>query len=146
MKSSHFPDCFYRVSIKGLFVQNDKILLVKEPLELSGQWELPGGGLDFGEEPRAGLQREIEEEMGLEVVSVSKQPIYSWTSRFENRRGMEWYYSVVIAYRIELQSLNFTPTEECEEIKFFAKEDLQTLDLFHQALNLRTVFNSEDFK
>jgi 8-oxo-dGTP diphosphatase len=33
-----------------------------------GQWTLPGGGLDFGEEPEAGLQRELLEETGLEGV------------------------------------------------------------------------------
>lgn len=33
-----------------------------------GRWHLPGGGLDFGESPRAGLTRELAEETGLEVT------------------------------------------------------------------------------
>ena len=33
-----------------------------------GQWTLPGGGLDFGEDPEAGLHRELLEETGLEAV------------------------------------------------------------------------------
>jgi 8-oxo-dGTP diphosphatase len=49
--------------------------LVKESENLSGKWALPGGGLDFGEDPRTGLEREVEEEMGLDVGSVSEQPV-----------------------------------------------------------------------
>lgn len=33
-----------------------------------GLWTLPGGGLDFGEEPEAGLVRELLEETSLEGV------------------------------------------------------------------------------
>lgn len=123
-----------------------KVLLIKEPPELSGQWELPGGGLDFGEMPKVGLEREVEEEMKPDVVSVSDQPIYAWTERFENRRGMDWYYSLVLCYRIEFANLNFTPTPECEDIGFFTQEELQTLDLHHQSANLRTVFDPKDFE
>jgi ADP-ribose pyrophosphatase YjhB (NUDIX family) len=33
-----------------------------------GKWHLPGGGLDFQEDPRAGLTREVQEETGLAVT------------------------------------------------------------------------------
>jgi 8-oxo-dGTP diphosphatase len=33
-----------------------------------GRWHLPGGGLDFQEDPRAGLVREVHEETGLAVT------------------------------------------------------------------------------
>lgn len=55
--SNHFPDSFHRVSVKALCVKDDKIFPMKEPEELSGQWELPGGGLDFGESPKEGNER-----------------------------------------------------------------------------------------
>jgi len=145
MKSKYFPNSFYRVSVKGLCVRDGKLLLVKEPQELSGQWELPGGGLDFGESPRAGVEREVEEEMKLNVVSVSEQPLYVWTNKFENRRNIDWYYSVVLAYVIDLDNLDFTPTDECEDVQFFSKEELQTADLHHQAVPVRDFFNPDDF-
>lgn len=146
MHSNFFPDSFYRVSVKGLCVVDDKILLVKEPKELSGQWELPGGGLDFGEDPRIGLEREVEEEMKLDVVYVSDQPVYAWVARFENRRNMDWYYSIVLGYQVKFANLNFTPTPECEDIGLFSKEELQSLDIFHQSEKLRQVFNPLDFR
>jgi ADP-ribose pyrophosphatase YjhB (NUDIX family) len=32
-----------------------------------GMWTLPGGGLDFGEDPAEGVRREVDEETGLAV-------------------------------------------------------------------------------
>lgn len=58
-QSKNFPDSFFRVTVKGLYVCDGKLLLLKESKKLSGQWELPGGGLDFGEEIHVGLKREI---------------------------------------------------------------------------------------
>ena len=56
-------DCLYRVSIKAL-IYNDagQILVVKEdgrPL-----WDLPGGGMDYGETFESALKRELYEEVG----------------------------------------------------------------------------------
>ena len=143
--SQHFPECFHRVSVKGLYVVDNKLLLGKESPALSGCWELPGGGLDLGESPQRGVMREIHEEMGLKVSKIDDHPLYAWTERFENRRGMEWFYSLVLCYRIELEHLNFQASEECEAIDFFSKEQLQSLDLHHQSMELRTIFNPMDF-
>ena len=144
--SSNFPDCFYRVTIKGLCVRNGKLLLSKESESLSGQkWELPGGGLDFGEDITTAFKREIEEEMGLKVTKMSKAPIYTWTWKYEDRRGMDWYYSCVLAYRVEFEDLNITPSEECEAVEFFSLDEMRTLDLGGQVTPLPDIFNPADF-
>ncbi len=143
--SNNFPDSFFRVTVKGLCYKDGKVLLLKESEKLSNKWEMPGGGLDFGEDIIACLKREIKEETGLVVTQVSKQPVYIWTWRFENSRHMDWYYSLVLAYRIELENLDFTPSDECVEMRFFSKEGLQDAELHKQTTYLKTIFNPADF-
>lgn len=83
LHSKDFPDCFHRVAIKGLCVRDGKALLMRESSELGGGWELPGGGLDFGEDIKGGFKREIHEETGLTVSMMSDKPVYVWTSKHE---------------------------------------------------------------
>ncbi len=145
-QSKHFPDSFFRVSIKGLYIKNGKMLLLKESKEKGEMWELPGGGLEFGEDPQEGLKREVLEEAGLTVTEVSKNPIYAWQNKFENKRHMDWYHSLVLAYKINLQNLEFRPSEECIEIGFFSLEELANLNLNVQTKGLLAHFSLEDFK
>ncbi|MEU6019624.1 NUDIX hydrolase [Streptomyces sp. NPDC047515] len=44
-----------------------RILLVK-PSYRNCTWEIPGGGLDIGEDPRQAVQREIKEELGFDIT------------------------------------------------------------------------------
>lgn len=108
------------------------------------RWELPGGGLDFGEDIRSGFSRETEEEMGLKTIKMSKTPVYVWSQKVE--RTENWFFSFVVAYRIELEHLDFTQTDECAEIRFFSHEELKALEnLSGQLKPLPYVLNLEDF-
>lgn len=145
-QSKHFPDCFHRVTIKGMCVREGKLLMIRESENASGKWELPGGGLDFGESILEAFAREVEEEMGMKVTKMSSAPVYTWTWKYTGKRELDWFYVCVLAYREEFVDLNFIPTEECEEIKFFSKDELKTLDTNGQMVPLPEIFNHEDFK
>jgi len=58
---------------------------------------------------------------------------------------MDWFYSCVLAYRVEFEDLDITPSEECEEVKFFSKKELYTLGLGGQVTPLPDIFNPDDF-
>lgn len=153
-QSPDFPDCFYRVTVKGLIVREGKVLMALDFAGVAaraknGEWELPGGGLDFGENPREALAREIKEEMGLEATSIAEQPTYIWTHKRENRRGMGWHYIMAVAYKVEVANLDFTPSEECRAIDFFDKETLLALraedKLGDQMAPFAEMFDPKDF-
>jgi 8-oxo-dGTP pyrophosphatase MutT (NUDIX family) len=144
-QSENFPDAFYRVTIKGLYVEDGKLMLIKESNTLTDGWELPGGGLDFGEDIHTTFVREVKEEMGLTVIKMSKAPLYTWTYKYENRRSLKWFYTCVLAYRVEFSDLNFTPTPECEELKFVTPEELANIDFRGQIAGLPPLFDINDF-
>jgi len=103
-------------------------------------WELPGGGLDWGASPQEDLPREIREEMGLVVTSVAANPSYFITDQTLNRKV--WFVNVL--YETTLENLNFTPSDECINIQFVNKDDLQNIKAFPSVEKLAEMFQSEN--
>lgn len=113
--------CFYRVSVKGIVIDEEGRMLLT--CEDNGKWELLGGGLDHGEDPIDGLKREIREETGLTVTKVSDAPMFFVTAKRID--GANYLANVI--YQIELADLNFTPSEECQELRFFSLQEMGDL-------------------
>lgn len=59
-----------RVSAYALVVRGERVLLTRNSSLAAhpGEWMLPGGGVDHGEDPRAAVVREVAEECGLACV------------------------------------------------------------------------------
>jgi len=56
---------FTRVAAYGLIVEDFRMILCR--LSNVGEWTLPGGRIDFGENPQNAVVREVFEETGLHV-------------------------------------------------------------------------------
>jgi len=127
----------FRVSVKGIAIdETGRFLLAKED---NGMWELLGGGLDHGEDPIAALKREFKEETGLEVIEVSATPKYFVTAPKVGREG----FVANVIYEVKLKDLDFTPSDECVELRFFNVEEAQKEDLFPQVAEFIKVFKPD---
>lgn len=67
-------DTEFNVRVYALCIEQNKILLLKEPFAGKIVVKLPGGGLEFGEGPVDCLKREFKEELNLEITDI--EPFY----------------------------------------------------------------------
>jgi 8-oxo-dGTP diphosphatase len=56
--------------VSGAIIRDDECLVVQRgpTMSFSGRWELPGGKVRPGEEPRDALKRELQEELDVRIV------------------------------------------------------------------------------
>ncbi len=74
------------------FDAEGRVLLIRHSYG-SGNWMLPGGGIDRGEEPLAAALRELQEECGCElkqarVFGVAEEPLYGTINRVHLVAGL----------------------------------------------------------
>jgi 8-oxo-dGTP diphosphatase len=67
----------------------------------AGRWTLPGGGVDFGEDPVDGARREVEEETGIRVGIAGLVGIRSAVLEPDVTPSGHRIHSLQIVYRVE---------------------------------------------
>ena len=92
---------YQRTAAYGVVTSARGVLLTElsELTSAPGRWTLPGGGLDPGEQPVAGLHRELWEESGQSVESVRLLEAHTshWIGRAPSGR-LEDFHAVRIVY------------------------------------------------
>lgn len=118
------PPCFYRLSVKALILNEEgKIFLVQDEL---GNWELPWGGLEYGEKIEDCIRREILEETWMNVTIVPWEPEYCITCIFNGKNKVNIPIANII-YKVEVAYFCFEPKEECIDGKFFEYSEAKNL-------------------
>ena len=91
-----------RVSAYALCRDDDALLLSRiapgATVSSDGMWTLPGGGLEFGEDPRDAALRELTEETGLIGEITELAEVDSWSGPI----GAIDYHAVRIIYRVRV--------------------------------------------
>lgn len=117
-------DCLYRVAIRVLIVQDDKILLVKEADD--DWWALPGGGIDHGETIESTLVREVEEELGAPADKVSSDfeiIHYNIGNVVNSVPRMNLFFKATVPEEL------LSKTNHVSEWKWFTKEEFLNAEL-----------------
>ncbi len=89
---------------------------------LPGVFELPGGHIDFGEDPVAGLQREIDEEFGAKVEVGDPFYVFTYTNHVKQSHAIEVIYFARLAS--DLGGITLNP-EDHSECGWFAEHELE---------------------
>lgn len=123
------PHQFYRLSVKALIWNEDKtkFLLLQEA---NGWWDIPGGGLDWGEAPEQGIIREVTEETGFEVCAVSPAPVCVTTAAHHCFNG--WFANIVFDVTVK-STETIKKSDECVAIGWVTPQE---------AIELTPAFNS----
>lgn len=97
----------------------------------TGRWTLPGGGLDFGEDPAAGAVRELTEETGLTSRIVSLVFVDSRTQPPRPEANLGEWHGIRIVYRVEITGgeLRDEIDGSTDAAAWFTREELQSLPI-----------------
>lgn len=86
------------IVVVGLITRDGKIFIAKRAdtkKTLPGQFEIPGGHVDPGEQPEQALERELFEELGVHV-HVGR-PVFAFTYESEDTFKVEIVYLCTLA-------------------------------------------------
>lgn len=94
-----------------------RILLARrtEGRDLAGAWEFPGGKLENGESPTAGLARELHEELGIAVDPADCSPLIAVPFAYADKRILLDVFRIArwqgVPRGLENQALAWAPPE-----------------------------------
>lgn len=75
-----------KISVRALIKNDERFLLVRRASgtpSYIGQFELPGGKVEYGEDPESSVRREVGEELGVEAGVTQLYKVVSWMDTIE---------------------------------------------------------------
>lgn len=86
-------DLQWRPSAYGIVIKDGKVLMSKQ---FGDSYDLPGGGVDLGEDLKAAVIREIKEETGIDVIDPRNLGVEN--SYFHSAHGNKKSYHSILVY------------------------------------------------
>jgi len=103
----------FTIGVFGIIFDEQKRVLLCHRRDYD-LWNLPGGGLEYGETPWDGLKREVKEETNLDIEILKLSGVYSKPDKNE----------VVFAFVCKPNGGAITTTNEADKIEYFKAKKL----------------------
>jgi len=103
-------------AVVALIASRGKVLLTRRAQPpYAGTWDVPGGFLEAGEMPEAGLRRELREEL---AVGVRRAKLLAFAT---DRYGPGGFALLTILYRVTPTGIRFRAADDVAEARWFPK-------------------------
>jgi 8-oxo-dGTP diphosphatase len=110
------------VAVGAVAVESGRLLLVRRgSAPQLGRWSLPGGRVERGETLAQAIEREMEEETGLEVRCG---PYVGWVERIG-----EGHHFVILDFAVEVAGGTLRAGEDAAEVAWVALDAVPELPL-----------------
>ena len=100
------------------------------------KWQIPGGELEFGEEPRETLVREITEEVGLTAKIIDLLP-YIGTSLWQNASVES--HVILLCYLLEFTTGVVLLNKEASEFAWVYPDEMKEEDTLPHTMTFLTL-------
>jgi ADP-ribose pyrophosphatase YjhB (NUDIX family) len=119
------------VGVGGVVIHRGRVLLIRRGTEpLKGEWTIPGGMLELGEELREAARRELKEETGLEVEPLEVITVFD---RIMHDGQRVKYHYVIVDYACRLKGGRLRPGSDVLDARWVRRKDLPQYHLTEMA-------------
>jgi 8-oxo-dGTP diphosphatase len=131
-----FPD-HPLVGVGGVVIHRNRVLLIRRGSEpLKGQWSLPGGMLELGEELEEAVRRELKEETGLDVEPLAVLTVFDRIMRSGADLRRVRYHYVIVDYACRRRRGRLAPASDVLDARWVRREDLPRYQLTEKATSV----------
>ncbi len=119
------------VGVGGVVIHRQRALLIRRGCEpLKGQWSIPGGMLELGEELAEGVRRELKEETGLDVEPLQIVAAFDRITREAERVK---YHYVIVDYVCRRKGGKLKPASNVTDARWVRREEMPKYHLTEMA-------------
>jgi len=106
-------------------IHRKRVLLIRRKHEpLKGEWSIPGGLVEVGEELHRAVRRELKEETGLEVEPLEVMAVFDRIMRAPSRPARVRYHFVIVDYACAWKRGRISPSSDVVDARWVPRKDL----------------------